>query len=92
MDLNSSLFFNINLNMLPYLIIIDSFELMLLLLSMLIACTIISFLTSISLLHIHLIRLVQICITLYVISTSFRIAMIIGKFLGFSNLSKLQEI
>src|SRR5688572_1195234 len=88
MDFDNSPIYDILSTILSYLTIIHSFELILLLLSMLIVFKIIFLAASTGLLHIHLIRLVQITGTLYMISVYFRMAMIIGKFLEIENLGK----
>ena len=60
MDFNDSFISNITLNITPYLTIIDSFELILLLLSIVVAFIIVFMGTLSGLLHIHLTRLLQI--------------------------------
>src|SRR3569623_21832 len=90
MDLNNSFISTINLNIIPYLTIINSFELILLLSSVLITAIIVFLYTSNGLFHIHLIYLGKICGACLMISASFRIAIIVGKFLGITKMGKVE--
>lgn len=71
-----------------HFIIFDIFELLLLVLSILVIFTIFALITTGGFLHIHLVRLIQICGSLFIVSIISRIGILFGVFFNLKNSGK----